>query len=161
MALKDLWAQERSQRLTEIAERQLEVAQKRQQTQADIRAIRQDLNQEAVVLHSMLQEFNTELHETGAEEKRQRQLENLERYKQVRAALEEYVKALRLYEQQARQERLEDIAIRKQKILELKLEVSQLQEQFRLDQVLMAQELTEKLHRFRADLQSYVWGDNS
>lgn len=161
MALKDLWAQERSQRLIEIAERQLEVAQQRQQTQADIRAIRQELDEEAVVLHSMLKKFTTELQKTGAEEKRQRQLENLERYEQVRAVLEEYVEALRLYEQLARQGRLEDIASRKQEILELKLEVAQLQEQFSIDRALMAQELTEKLQRFRIDLHNYVWGENS
>ncbi|MGK7918719.1 MAG: hypothetical protein AB4080_01755 [Trichodesmium sp.] len=158
MALKDIWAKERSQRLTEIAERKLEVAQQRQQTQAELGAIRQELDQEAQVLHTMLQDFVTNLHETGLAEKQQRQLENAERYQQVRTMLEEYVEALRLYEQQARQERLEDIAKRKQEVLELKLEVLQLQEQFSSERALMSQELTEKLQRFRTNLHNYVWG---
>ena len=158
MSLKDRWEKERSQRLTEIAERKLEVAHDRQQTQAELRAVRQDINREAQVLHTMLDKFVTNLHETGLAEKQQRQFENAERYKQVRTMLEEYVEALRLYEQQARQERLEDIAKRKQEVLELKLEVLQLQEQFSSERELMSQKLTEKLQTFRTNLHNYVWG---
>ncbi|NES04545.1 MAG: hypothetical protein F6K22_17945 [Okeania sp. SIO2F4] len=158
MALKDIWAKERSQRLTEIAERKLEVAQHRQQTQAELRAVRQDINREAQVLHTMLDKFVTNLHETGLAEKQQRQLENAERYKQVRTFLEEYVEALRVHEQQARQERLEDIASRKQEVLALKLEVLQLQEQFSSERALMSQKLTKKLQTFRTNLHNYVWG---
>ncbi|MGD1700630.1 hypothetical protein [Dapis sp. BLCC M229] len=158
MALKDIWAKERSQRLTEIAERKLEVAQHRQQTQAELRAVRQDINREAQVLHTMLDKFVINLYETGLAEKQQRQLENAERHKQVRTILEEYVEALRLYEQQARQKRLEEIASRKQEVLALKLEVLQLQEKFSSDRELMSQELTEKLQTFRTNLHDYVWG---
>ncbi|MGD1804209.1 hypothetical protein ACP6PL_02035 [Dapis sp. BLCC M126] len=158
MSLKDRWEKERSQRLNEIAERKLEVAQHRQQTQAELRAIRQEFERETEVLHTMLQEFVTNLHETGLKEKRQRQRENAELYKQLRTLLEDYVGALHLYGQQARQERLGDIASRKQEVLKLKLEVLQLQEKLSSDRVLMSQELTKKLQKFRINLHNYIWG---
>ncbi|MCL2932038.1 MAG: hypothetical protein MGG11_07080 [Trichodesmium sp. MAG_R03] len=76
MGLKGIWEQERLQRLDEIAERQQKVSQKIGENRSERSKMSKKLTKE-------LQEFGSNLHKTGLENKKQRQTENSERRQEM------------------------------------------------------------------------------